>query len=44
MPYFLSHMTYGLLLWGNQVEPVSKLQKKSIRLIIGLIFTESCLL
>ena len=30
---FLSHMTYGLLLWGNQVEQVSKLQKKSIRLI-----------
>ena len=24
----LSHMTYGLLLWGNQVEQVSKLQKK----------------
>ena len=32
---FLSHMTYGLLLWGNQVEQVSKLQKKSIRLITG---------
>ena len=31
----LSHMTYGLLLWGNQVEQVSKLQKKSIRLITG---------
>ena len=30
---FLSHMTYGLLLWGNQAERVSKLQKKSIRLI-----------
>ena len=29
----LSHMTYGLLLWGNQVEQVSKLQKKSVRLI-----------
>ena len=30
-------MTYGLLhvLWGNQVEQVSKLQKKSIRLITG---------
>ena len=24
---FLSHITYGLLLWGNQVEHVSKLQK-----------------
>ena len=35
MPYFLSHMTYGLLQWGNQVEQVSKLQKKSIRLITG---------
>ena len=35
MPYFLSHMTYGLLLWGNQVEQVSKLQKKSFRLITG---------
>ena len=33
--FFLSHMTYGLLLWGNQVEQVSKLQKKSIRLITG---------
>ena len=32
---FLTHMTYGLLLWGNQVEQVSKLQKKSIRLITG---------
>ena len=32
---FLSHMTYGLLLWGNQVVQVSKLQKKSIRLITG---------
>ena len=31
----LSHMTYGLLLWGNQIEQVSKLEKKSIRLIIG---------
>ena len=31
--FFLSHMTYGLLLWGNQVEQVSKLQKKSVRLI-----------
>ena len=30
---FLSNMTYGLLLWGNQVEQVSKLQKKSVRLI-----------
>ena len=28
-------MTYGLLLWGNQVEQISKLQKKSIRLITG---------
>ena len=28
-------MTYGLLLWGNQVEQVSKLPKKSIRLITG---------
>ena len=28
-------MTYGLLLWGNQVEQVSKLQKKSVRLITG---------
>ena len=35
MPYFLSHMTYGLLLWGNRVEQVSKLKKKSIRLITG---------
>ena len=25
--FFLSHITYGLLLWGNQVEQVSKLQK-----------------
>ena len=32
---FLSHMTYGLLLCGNQVEQVSKLQKKSVRLITG---------
>ena len=28
-------MTCGLLLWGNQVVQVSKLQKKSIRLITG---------
>ena len=28
-------MTYGLLLWGNQVVQVPKLQKKSIRLITG---------
>ena len=28
-------MAYGLLLWGNQVEQASKLQKKSIRLITG---------
>ena len=28
-------MTYGLLLWGNQVVQVSKLQKKSVRLITG---------
>ena len=28
-------MTYDLLLWGNQVVQVSKLQKKSIRLITG---------
>ena len=28
-------MTYGLLLWCNQVVQVSKLQKKSIRLITG---------
>ena len=27
-------MTYGLLLWGNQVEQVTKLQIKSIQLII----------
>ena len=32
---FVSLMTYSLLLWGNQVEQVSKLQKLSIRLIIG---------
>ena len=32
---FLCHMTYGLLLWGNHVEQVSKLPKKSIRLITG---------
>ena len=32
---FFPHMTYGLLQWGNQVEQVSKLQKKSIKLIIG---------
>ena len=32
---FLSHLTYGLRLWGNQVEQVSKLQKQSIRIIIG---------
>ena len=32
---FLSHMTYGLLLWGNHVEQISKLQKKSVRLITG---------
>ena len=25
---FLSHMTYSLLLWGNQVEQVSNPQKK----------------
>ena len=29
--FFKSHMTYGLLLWGNQLEQVSK----SIRLVIG---------
>ena len=29
----LSHVTYGLLLCVNQVEQVSKLQKKSVRLI-----------
>ena len=28
-------MTYGLLLWGNQIEQVSKLQTKSVRLITG---------
>ena len=28
-------MIYGLLLCDNQVEQVSKLQKKSVRLIIG---------
>ena len=28
-------MTYSLQLWGNQVEQVSKLPKKSIQLIIG---------
>ena len=28
-------MTYGLLLWSNQVEQVSKLLKKSVRLITG---------
>ena len=33
--FFLSHMTYDLLLWGNQGEHVSKLQKKSVRLITG---------
>ena len=32
---FLSHMTCGLLLWGNQVEQVSKLQIKSVPLITG---------
>ena len=33
---YLSHMTYGLLLWlYSQVVQVSKLQKKSIRLITG---------
>ena len=31
-------MTYGLLLWANQVEQVSKLQKKSVRLITGSEF------
>ena len=33
--FCLSHMISGILLWGNQVEHLSKLQKKSIRLIIG---------
>ena len=28
-------MTYGLLQWGNQVAQLSKLKKKSIRLITG---------
>ena len=30
---FLSHMTYGLLLWGTQAEEVFKLQKKAVRII-----------
>ena len=30
---FASHMNYGLLLWGTQVNRVSKLQKKAIRII-----------
>ena len=33
-------MTYGLLLLGNQVEQVSKLQKIAIRLIIGSEYLE----
>ena len=31
-------MTYGLLLWGKQVEQVSILQNKSVRLITGSEF------
>jgi len=30
---FASHMNYGLLLWGTQVNRVSKLQKKAMRII-----------
>ena len=30
---FLSHMTYGLLLWGTQAEEVFRLQKKAVRII-----------
>ena len=30
---FASHMNYGLLLWGTQVNRVSKLQKKTMRII-----------
>ena len=39
---FLSHMTYGLLLWGNQDEQVSKVQKKSIPLIAGSEYLAHC--
>ena len=36
---FLSHMTYGLLLWGNQVEQVSKLIINSLILYTGWLHT-----
>lgn len=32
---FVSHINYGLLLWGRDLNRISKLQKKAVRIITG---------
>ena len=32
---FISHVNYGLLLWGTKLDTIYKLQKKTIRIITG---------
>lgn len=32
---FLSHINYGLLLWGTELDKVTKLQKKTVRILTG---------
>ena len=35
---FLPHLTYGILLWGSEIESIHKLQKRVLRIISGSKF------
>ena len=41
-----SHLSYGLMLWGNSsqsiMQRVLRIQKKAIRILCGLKYTDSC--
>jgi hypothetical protein len=43
---FQSHLSYGIILWGNSsqynIQRVLLLQKKAMRVICGLQYSESC--
>ena len=37
-PFFFPHINYGLLLWGRNLDSITKLQKRAIRTITNSNF------